>query len=306
MFTKKVLVTGATGFIGRQVVPILLARGYGVVAVYSGKSKPIEFASHCEYVAADLLDVITVERLIQLTKPSHLIHLAWEARPGIYWTSTDNLLWADAGIALFKAFYKNGGTRGVSSGSCAQYEWGNENPLKEGISPDNPRTLYGQAKLSFESETMRFADKNNFSYASGRIFMTYGPGEYPQKLLASIISSLHQNKMINTTDGMAVRDFMYVKDVAGALVALLECDRQGIINIASGERVQLKDLIFKIANELHKPNLINLGALTRSANEPAVLLADVTRLLNEVKYRPSYCLDTGIKEYVETAAFFQA
>jgi nucleoside-diphosphate-sugar epimerase len=298
MSTKRVLVTGATGFIGKYIIPILLEKGYDIIAVYSGRSKHIKTSSHCEYIATNLLDIAGIENLIRNTKPSYLVHVAWEARPGIFWTSKDNMQWAKASSELFRSFYRNGGIRGISAGSCAQYEWGTDKPFIEMITPDKPATLYGQAKLAFEAEIMHLSIQQQLSYASGRIFMTYGPNEYPQKLIASIISALLQNQPINTTDGNMVRDFMYVKDIAAAFVSLLESDIQGIVNIASGQPTMIKDLIFNISEKLKKPDLIRLGSLSRQPNEPDIILADTSRLNKEVKFTPEYDIDTGINEYI--------
>ena len=89
---------------------------------------------------------------------------------------------------------------------------------------------------------------------------------------------------------------MYVVDVAAAFIALLESDVRGVVNIASGEGVPLKALVYNIADQLGRRDLVKLGAIPTSTNEPATLIADVGRLRDEVSLAP-YSLENGIFNY---------
>jgi nucleoside-diphosphate-sugar epimerase len=79
-----------------------------------------------------------------------------------------------------------------------------------------------------------------------------------------------------------VRDFLYSEDLADAFVALLRSPVQGPINVASGEPTRIRDLVQALADAAGHPDLPRFGALEAPAGEPAVLLADVTRLRDEV------------------------
>src|SRR5437016_5446777 len=101
--TKRLLLTGAGGFIGRHTVPYLLARGYEVHAV---DIRPIELEG-CQVHIANLLDAAEGKRLIEEVKPTHLLHLAWYVEHGKFWTSLDNTRWVEASLALLREFVAN-------------------------------------------------------------------------------------------------------------------------------------------------------------------------------------------------------
>jgi nucleoside-diphosphate-sugar epimerase len=95
-----------------------------------------------------------------------------------------------------------------------------------------------------------------------------------------------------------LRDFLYVRDTADALAALLDADVSGAVNIASGVPVTLQGVIAEVAGQLQRPDLIRLGALPAPANDPPLLLADVARLRDEVGWSPRYDLAGGLAETI--------
>src|SRR5258706_1738280 len=116
---KRVLVTGARGFIGRRTLPLLSTHGFEVHAVTSREIVPGD--PKVTWHRADLLDGRQIDSLIATIAPTHLLHLAWIATPGSYQTSAENLRWLEAGIHLTRSFSITGGKRLVAAGSCAEY-----------------------------------------------------------------------------------------------------------------------------------------------------------------------------------------
>jgi len=102
---SRVLVTGATGFIGAACLPRLHARGYSVHAV-SSQAQPAGFDSAFTWHQYDLLDAVACREAVAAVRPTHLLHLAWIATPGVFWSSPDNLRWLTAGIALIDEFFR--------------------------------------------------------------------------------------------------------------------------------------------------------------------------------------------------------
>jgi nucleoside-diphosphate-sugar epimerase len=158
----KVLVTGASGFIGSQCCHQLSALGYEVHAV----SSKFQTDSAMQWHKVDLLDSQQIKELINKVKPTHLLHLAWYAEPGKYWTSIKNYHWVKASLTLFEEFYKSGGKRVVVSGSCAEYDWRFSN-YYEDSTPLNPNNLYGVCKHSLQSMLSSYASLTGLSFAWG-------------------------------------------------------------------------------------------------------------------------------------------
>jgi nucleoside-diphosphate-sugar epimerase len=291
---KKVLVTGATGFIGRHTLPILISHGYEVHAV---SSQSISKDKRINWHQANLLDAKQAQGVLEAIRPTHLLHFAWYSIPGKFWTSSENLDWVCASLNLLKCFSQLGGKRVVMAGTCAEYDWSKgtcheiETPLQSG-------TLYGACKASLYQIFEKFCAQSNLSGAWGRIFYLYGPYEPIEKLVSSAISHLLKNQDFPCSHGNQVRDFMHVEDVADAFVKLLDTEIRGSVNIASGQAITLKALLNTIGSHLGQENRIQFGKVKASPSEPPVLLANTTRLSTELKWKPKYSTKVGLEQTI--------
>jgi nucleoside-diphosphate-sugar epimerase len=146
--------------------------------------------------------------------------------------------------------------------------------------------------------TESFARQMNISAAWGRIFFLFGPHEHPSRLVASVTRSLLRGERARCSHGEQVRDLLYVQDVADAFVALLESDVSGPVNIASGQPVRLKEVIYRIGEKIGREDLIELGAIAAPANDPPSLVAETIRLNREVGWSPQHSLDEGLESTI--------
>ena len=293
---KKVLLTGGRGFIGRQAIFPLLDRGYEVHAV-SRLPVPDTGEKGVIWHQCDLLDTQQQQALLGHVAPSHLLHLAWCTEPGRYWSAWDNLRWVQASLALLLSFREQGGTRAIFCGSCMEYDW-SYGFCSEGVTPVKPATLYGCCKNSLRQIVARFSRENGLSSAWGRVFFLYGPHEHPRRLVAAVIRALLAGARADCTHGQQIRDFLYVKDAADALAALLDSSVEGPVNIASGQPVPLRQIVGSIAEKLGSQGKVNLGALPVPGNEPPFVVGDIRRLFGEVGWRPRYDLAIGLEETI--------
>ncbi len=293
---KSVLVTGATGFVGRHALDSLVKRNYKVYATFSEK-KPTIQSKNIFWHHVNLHEAAAVESLLQETRPSHLLHLAWYAKPGEFWASPLNLQWLTSSIHLLNTFIRMDGQRAVFVGSCAEYDW-SYSSCKEFFTPCKPETLYGTAKYALYLLTEAMAKQQQVSLAWGRLFYLFGADEYPQRLVPAAINSLINQKNFQVKNGNQVRDFMYVRDVADALVTLLDTEVNGPVNIASGKPVAIRELMSLIAHKLQDTRLIQYQDDGSSDAPHNILTADVTRLLTEVKWQPQYTLDAALDETI--------
>jgi nucleoside-diphosphate-sugar epimerase len=281
----RVLVTGATGFIGRGTLDPLLDAGYEVHPVSRGKPDD-PAARGLRWEQADLLDPRGADVLLARVAPSHLLHLAWYAEPGAFWDSSENLRWVEASLRLLRAFAENGGRRAVFAGTCAEYAWTERVVCSELTTPCHPATLYGASKHALHLIADRFAEGTGISLAWGRVFFVFGPGEDPTRLAGSIARSLVRGEPALLSHGNQVRDFLYSEDLAEALVALLSSHVEGAVNLASGIPASIRDLAEALGAAAGRAELLNFGAREAPAGEPAQLVADVRVLREEVGWTP--------------------
>jgi nucleoside-diphosphate-sugar epimerase len=292
---KRILVTGATGFIGRHSLLPLLERGFEVHAVTS--QIVLDHLPEVQWYRADLMDPGLVAALMEEVKPAYLLHFAWYAVPGKFWMAAENFQWVQASLALLQEFARVGGQRVVMAGTCAEYDW-NYGYCVEHRTPLVPATSYGLCKKAMQELLQAFCRQLGLSGAWGRIFFLYGPYEHPSRLVASVTNTLLRGEPARCSHGNQIRDFLHVQDVAGAFAALTDSDAQGPVNIASGQPIVLKEVVHKIAELLNWPNLVELGALSTPADDPPLLVADTRLLHQEVEWTPQYDLESGLEQTV--------
>lgn len=296
---RRVLVTGATGFVGRHCPAGLASRGYEVHAVTSREVGAELEAGGVVWHRANLLEPGAARALAARVRPTHLLHLAWYAEPGKFWTSPENFRWVAASLELFEAFADAGGRRVVAAGTCAEYEWGGRGVCVEGETPLKPATLYGACKHGLRGMLEAFAAQRGLGAAWGRVFFLYGPHEHPARLVSSVTRSLLRGEPARCTHGRQVRDFLHAEDVGRAFVALLDSEAAGAVNVASGEPVALKEVVGALGELTGRPELVELGAVEAPAGEPPVLVADASRLRREAGWSPGRTLRAGLAETVE-------
>jgi nucleoside-diphosphate-sugar epimerase len=292
---KRVLVTGASGFIGRHSLPPLVAKGYEVHGVYSGSSPVAVQGVH--WHRANLLKGDQRVQLMRDVIPTHILHLAWTATPGVYTQSADNVAWLESSLHLVRLFADLGGMRIVTAGTCFEYSW-EYGYCREHLTPLEPGTLYGACKHALQVALSGFSRQGGFSSAWGRIFFLYGPHEHPARLVSSVIRALLKGEPAPCSPGTQLRDFLHVEDVAAAFVALVDSEVGGAVNIGSGSPVAVRDVVNLIGHELDRSDLVKLGALPARPGEPHLLVADIRRLEAEVGFTPRYGLEDGIRETI--------
>ena len=295
MNEKRILLTGATGFIGRHCFAELESRRYEIHAV---SSKPVPQSSGVHWHRADLLDASQCAALLERVKPTHLLHLAWYAEHGRFWQALENLDWLQASLALLRAFIANGGKRIVVAGTCAEYDW-SLGHCREDSTPLRPQALYGVSKHALRLIIEEAARQTGISSAWGRVFFLYGPGEHPERLVPLIIRSQFDGKNVSCSSGEQMRDYMHAADVAAALVALLDSPVQGAVNIGSGIAVSVRSLVDRIIAKMGRPEVVAFGQRESGQNQAPLVVADITRLANEVKWSPRYSMDRGLELTIE-------
>ena len=287
---KNVLVTGATGFIGRNSIAPLIAKGYEVHAVSSHENNS---SDQVFWHQGDLLNPSDMKRIITDVRPSHLLHLAWYTEHGKFWRSFDNFRWVEATLALIRFFGEYGGKRAVFAGTCAEYDW-KYGYLSEDISPLIPSTPYGICKHALQTLVASYSDLGGLSCAWGRVFFLYGPHENLPRFVPSVIHALLTTGIAKCSHGNQIRDFMHVDDVAEAFVSILDSNVTGPVNVSTGDPVRIMDVAKMIASILDMAGKVEFGAVEPQPNDPPIIIGNPGRLTHEVGWKPKYSLDQGL------------
>jgi nucleoside-diphosphate-sugar epimerase len=295
-----VLVTGASGFVGRTAVEALVARGHEVHAV--ARTPAADVPAH-RWHTADLLDAGAADRLVRTARPGALLHLAWTTEHGRFWDDPANHAWGRATRELFEAFAAAGGRRAVLAGSCAQYAWdatalGPSGVAHEASTPREPATLYGRLKQETIAHVHTRGRELDLAVAAGLLFFPSGPRDKPGRLVPSVARSLLAGEDALVGAGTQVRDFVHVADCGAAFAALVESPATGDVNAGSGHGASVADVALLVGRIVGRPEAVRIGALA-GADDGTRVIADVRRLRDEVGFVPAYDLERGLRDAVD-------
>jgi nucleoside-diphosphate-sugar epimerase len=289
----RILITGASGFIGRQVLSALRGKG---VPIHAVSRRCTEDASSCVWHEADLLAPGVAGGLIGHIRPTHVIHLAWCVEHGRFWTDPANLDFAAATFALARACAEHRVVRFVAAGTCYEYDWPEDANCSETTTPLAGHSLYDISKDACRRALTQFFDLQNIEFAWARLFFLYGAFETASRLVASLARALVNGEPALCSPGRAIRDFIDVRDAGQALAALTLGSPLGPINIATGEAVTIADLAMMLGRLAGRPALVQLGALPDRAGDPPRIVADISRLRGELLFQPAHSLETGLAD----------
>lgn len=290
---KKVLITGGTGFIGRNVVDELISRGWEVHSLVFPPFAP-EKEGLIQY-EMNLMDTDAVNKFLKEHNFENLIHLAWYVGPKCH-VHDLNLDWTLATLNLLKNFKENGGKRFAGAGTISEYEY-KYGYLLEDETPTSPKTLYGESKNSIYKIASVYCKQNGIEFKWPRIFNLYGPAEKSQRLMPSVINSCLKGEDVKVSDCLKFQDYLHVKDTACGIVDVFESDIEGAVNICSGKPVQLRTIVEKIAELTNFKGEILWGAIPAAFGDEVVV--GNNEKLKSIGWSQKYSLEEGLKETID-------
>lgn len=283
---ETILLTGAGGFVGRHVAAALAGRARVVTPRENATGRRI-----------DLLDAGARRALIEAERPDTVVHLAWMTEHGRFWAAPENAVWEAASLDLFGRAFAVGARRIVGAGSCAEYDWTTGAAAFAEDAPLRPGTAYGAAKVR-TAEGLANMTPQGASWAWGRIFFLFGPGEPAGRLIPSMLRAALAREPIAIGPPGTVRDFWDVRNAGAALAALATSEVQGPVNIASGRPTAFGKLARLVERLAGAEGIITAGGRALSPGEPVRLVADATRLRHEVGVAAEIGLEQGLAAYI--------
>jgi len=277
---KKVLVTGATGFIGNYVIGELLRSHCDIIATsqHQEKAEQFEWYTKVKYLPFDLSSFDDNKNYFEyFGEPDILIHLAWEGLPNYKspFHADENL---PRHFSFLSNLIKNGLKDITVTGTCFEYG------MKEGCLSEDmasaPANPYAIAKDLLRKRLEELRNQYPFFLKWVRLFYMYGKGQNPKSILAQLEKAI-QNKeaAFNMSGGEQLRDYLPVEKVAEYIVRIaLQTKTDGIINCCSGSPISIKQLV---QNYLQKKQLeikLNLGYYPYPDYEPMAFWGDDRKL----------------------------
>ncbi|MBC7889814.1 MAG: NAD(P)-dependent oxidoreductase [Ferruginibacter sp.] len=267
---KKILVTGATGFIGQYVMDQLLQQNYSVIA----SSSSVENASKAswfprvKYIPFNLREFDnSINYYNYFDKPEAIIHLAWQGLPNY-----NAAFHVEENLPLHYSFLKNCMERGLRditiTGTCFEYGM-QEGCLSEEMET-KPANAYATAKDALRKQLALLQQENNFQLKWIRLFYMYGKGQSPNSLLSQVDKALaNGEKVFNMSGGEQQRDYLPVEKVAEYIIAIAAQNKvSGVINCCSGKPISVKELVQNYLLQKMQHIQLNLGYYPYTDYEP--------------------------------------
>jgi dTDP-6-deoxy-L-talose 4-dehydrogenase (NAD+) len=262
-----ILLTGATGFIGRQVHRALCARGARVrVVIRAGSAARLAAAAESIVTTADLFAEKAAWWAEACQSVDIVVHAAWYAEPGVYLHSPKNEACLAGTLELARGASTAKVRRFVGVGTCFEYDV-SDRPLTT-QSPLRPQTPYAVAKVQAFRALSELLPSRGVAFAWCRLFYLYGEGEDARRLVPTLRRRLSAGEPVDMTSGEQVRDFIDVAE-AGAMIADAALDGvTGPVNICSGVPITIRALAERIADEYGRRDLLRFGARPDNAFDP--------------------------------------
>jgi nucleoside-diphosphate-sugar epimerase len=275
----KILVTGAAGFVGTEVVRAVVEAGHeawALVRPSSRRERLAALAGRIQMVEGALDDSRAVDGVLRAQRPDAVIHAAWYANPTDYRSSRANLESLEATLRFAERVVDGGCPRLVALGSCLEY--GRSDVPHRESEAAAPETLYGACKLAAANVLRALSAGTRTEIVWARLFHLHGAGEDPRRLLPRVARDLIAGRPVDLSPGEQVRDELDVSDVAEALVHLTAAGEPGVVNVSTGVGVTLRDLLTELADLAGDRAQLRFGVRPYLVDEDMHLVGDPARL----------------------------
>lgn len=298
--SKKILITGATGFIGYHLAKYCLKLNWSVTSISTKKPIKKRKLKNVEYLICDLYDKNKLNKKLSLNF-DYVVNLA-----GYVDHSNRNRIIKSHYIGcknLSTIFLKTKIKKFIQVGSSVEYGKIRSPQIENKNNKQSTFSAYGEAKLKSTKFLLNLSKKFNFPVTILRLYLVYGPYQDANRVVPITILNAIKNKKFDCSNGLQLRDFTYIEDVIEAIIKTLK-NRQStgqIINIGQGKPVSIKRVINKIC-ELLNSGKPQFGKIDLRKDEIMKLYPNILKAKKILNWKPRISLENGLKK---TIKFFQ-
>ncbi len=301
---KKILITGATGFVGANLARHFLKKGANISILKRRQSnlwRIKDIINQISIYDANLMDYARIDKVVKRIKPDVILHTA--AYGGYATQGNLSLIIKtnfDSTVNLLDSCLKRGFEFFINTGSSSEYGI-KDSPMRESDLLE-PVTLYGVSKAAASIYCQYVAKKHNLPIVTLRLFSPYGYFDDESRVISYIILSYLKNKTVNIFSPGSVRDFIFIDDVVASYEKALEIDsnyRTEIFNIGSGKQHTIEKLTGIITGAVDNSILVKYRKKSLSGIEPKVWVADISKSDAELRWKPNFTINQGLKKTID-------
>jgi UDP-glucose 4-epimerase len=295
----RILVTGASGFVGSYLTKYLVAQGHSVAVVVRNprtSARLKEVLSQVTLIESSLEQYLE-EKALEEFRPDIVYHLAWEGVDKINRDLNNHDINFLNTMNLLKLAYEFGCQSFVGLGSQAEYE-SSSTALNEN-SNTNPKSAYGKSKLETFNSSHNLAQELGIRFSWIRLFSAYGYSDHENALIPFVIKKLLAEESPYLTSGEQLWDFIYIEDAVKAIAAVgMEPHASGVFNLGSGNAMSIRDTLETLKSIIKTEVELGFGKIPYSPQQIMNLKADITRIKTITGWEPETMLYNGLTKTV--------
>jgi nucleoside-diphosphate-sugar epimerase len=289
---KRVLITGANGFLGRNLVEYFLKTDCKILAISRNFNNIKDILNKISFIQVENNQYNSIVSDILKFEPDIVIHAAWSG--GNSYKNSNSLDQFSENIPqsnfLLKILKPNSIFMGI--GSFAEY--GELNCKAEESQIENPTTFYGLSKLNFKEISKLYCSQNSIRWKWIRPCYIYGPGDVQTRLIPSVINKFLNKQPVNLDRCEVLIDYLYIDDFCEAILAITESSMDGIYNVCSGLEYNLQDVIKNIHDIMGRPSPLTFNCFASRELSSSYICGNNEKLKTHSSWLPKIDLRCGL------------